>query len=64
MIPEPRTLEKCNNVENDNVNAICERPHSVKILPYLSDNDCLANIVAGRDINISDGGNPRIIKGM
>ena len=64
MIPEPRTSEKCNNIVNDNVNPICERPDCVKTLPDMSDNDCLSNIVGGRDIDISDGGNPRTIKRM
>ena len=64
MIPEPRTLEKCNNIVNDNVNTICERPDCVKIQPDMSDNDFLANIVGGRAIDISDGGNPRISKRM
>ena len=64
IIPEPRTLEKCNTVKNDDDNAIWERTDCVKIQPDMSDNDFLANIVGGRAIDISDGGNPRISKRM
>ena len=57
-------MEKCTTVRNDDVNVIYERPNCVKNQPDVSDNDCLANIVGGRAINISDGGNPRISKRM
>jgi hypothetical protein len=64
IIPAPRTLEMCTIVENENDDAICERPDCGKTLPDLSDNDCLVNVVGGRDIDVCDGGNPRISKKM
>jgi hypothetical protein len=49
---------------NDNDDAICERPNCGKTLPDMSDNDCLENIVGGRDNDVFDGGNPRTSKKM